>query len=461
MATSEYYESYKARVSHMGKNPQEKAFKSGILEFRRNLRYNEHTVRGLRKNGYRFDGVILTDKQDENRVSQILLVDLETEIGVGNLIQWNDDYWLIYKKTISSYQPYNKFYMVQCNYLLKWVDLDGMLQQSWCHIVGNKDSKIKDNFRSWNSLITPQPNKFLEIMMPYRDIAKSTDVLVNGEGWTLVEYDKSSVPEIIYMSFTEGKVNDWRDVVKGATELEDNIANYDRQHKWKIEGPAKVEFNNIGDIVQLDYQIYCQDMGMNEQDRQSNTVSLVNIDPKNIQFKLSKGLKFNSEGQIVVTEVTDEPQGFTRNVIISYPKSNIAIIPENSTSMIQEVVQNITKNYAKIVGNDYIRVSTTEEYIIDSNYLTDSNDINIEIYNNNKQGNKVRYIKNITPPKFSTDDYKWHFFVQANDKNWLTNDIDYLKEDQRLAIRIYNGPITSRNLLDDKNIKIVALWQVV
>lgn len=68
---------------------------------------------------------------------------------------------------------------------------------------------------------------------------------------------------------------------------------------------------------------------MNEQDRQSNTVSLVNIDPKNIQFKLSKGLKFNSEGQIVVTEVTDEPEGFTRNVIISYPKSNIAIIPEN------------------------------------------------------------------------------------------------------------------------------------
>lgn len=115
---SGYYESYKARVGHLGTNPQEKAFNSGILEFHRYLKYNEHTVRGLRKDNYQFEGVILTDKQDENRVSQILLTCLETRIQVGDLIQWNDDNWILYKKTESSYQPYQKFYMVKCNYLI-------------------------------------------------------------------------------------------------------------------------------------------------------------------------------------------------------------------------------------------------------------------------------------------------------------------------------------------------------
>lgn len=54
----------------------------------------------------RFDGVILTDKEDDNRVSQILTVELDVSIKVGDLIMWNDDRWLIYRSTTSSYQPY-------------------------------------------------------------------------------------------------------------------------------------------------------------------------------------------------------------------------------------------------------------------------------------------------------------------------------------------------------------------
>lgn len=66
-----YLDVYKERVSSMGTNPQERAFNSGILEFRRYLKYNQHTVRGLKKKDSidLFDGVILTDREDENRVS--------------------------------------------------------------------------------------------------------------------------------------------------------------------------------------------------------------------------------------------------------------------------------------------------------------------------------------------------------------------------------------------------------
>lgn len=66
-----YFDVYKSRASYLGKTPQDRAFNSGILEFRRYLKYNSHTKYGLIKeaDGSLFDGVILTDKEDENRVS--------------------------------------------------------------------------------------------------------------------------------------------------------------------------------------------------------------------------------------------------------------------------------------------------------------------------------------------------------------------------------------------------------
>lgn len=145
---SNYIESYKARVSHLGNNPQTRAFNSGQLEFKRYLKYNEHTIRNLQTDTIKFDGVILTNKEDENKVTQILLTELSIPICVGNIIYWNNDPWIIYRNTVSSYQPYNKFYIVKCNYEVKWVNADGSLDSSWAHIVGGLDSKIKDNFRT-------------------------------------------------------------------------------------------------------------------------------------------------------------------------------------------------------------------------------------------------------------------------------------------------------------------------
>lgn len=66
-----YLDVYKMRAYHLGDTPQERAFNSGILEFRRYLKYNSHTQRNLllEDNNQYFDGVILTDKEDDNRVS--------------------------------------------------------------------------------------------------------------------------------------------------------------------------------------------------------------------------------------------------------------------------------------------------------------------------------------------------------------------------------------------------------
>lgn len=232
-----YIDVYKSRISHLGTTYQEHAYKSGILEFRRYLKYNQHTEHNLTINNSneQFSGVILTDKEDENRVSQILLTkvieDGGPELKQGDLIWWGEDKqpWLLYRSTTSSYQPHQKFYMVRCNYEVNWLDKDGMLNSSWIYLLGSKDSKIKDNFRTWHSVITPQPNKYINIMMPHQLMDLGTEIMVLDEVWTLVDYDQNSVPGIIYMSFTETNFNEQRD------SLEDKLANADMLATWTID----------------------------------------------------------------------------------------------------------------------------------------------------------------------------------------------------------------------------------
>ena len=247
-----YLETYKKRISHLGSSPQERAFNSGILEFRRYLKYNQHVVSNLnthRNNDTKFRGAILTDREDENRVSQILLVELDVDIEPGDLVQWGEGApWLVYRSTTSSYQPYQKFHMVRCNYEMRWVDEEGRVQESWIYLLGHKDSKVKDNFRTWNNLITPQPNKYIEIILPHTKIKQGTEIMIIDEVWYLVDYDQNSVPGIIYMSFTETNLNAQRD------SLEEKLANVDTVAVWELD-VAETRSVMAGELFEINYSV--------------------------------------------------------------------------------------------------------------------------------------------------------------------------------------------------------------
>ena len=80
--------------------------------------------------------------------------------------------------------------MVKCNYYINCIDKNsGALKGSWVYLLGSKDSKIQDNFRTWNEMITPQPNKHINIIMPHQLMANGTEIIILDEVWYLVDYD--------------------------------------------------------------------------------------------------------------------------------------------------------------------------------------------------------------------------------------------------------------------------------
>ena len=83
--------------------------------------------------------------------------------------------------------------------------------------------------------------------MPKQSIPKGTEIIIGDENWYLVDYDIVSVPEIIFMSFTEGKYNELRD------DLNDQLANADKLNKWEIKIAPEANVSQ-GEIIQ---PIFC------------------------------------------------------------------------------------------------------------------------------------------------------------------------------------------------------------
>ena len=244
-----YLDVYFSRINHLGETTAERIRNGGIRSFEKWLNESPHTMRNLSvERGIYFDGIILTSKDKEYEKIMFLEVANDIPLLIGDIMNWTLDdgtieKWILIQEEKKVNGTFRSFWIIRCNYLMKWIDAQGHLQQSWAYFVSSLDSKIKGNFRTWNSLITPQPNKYAEILMPRYPIDRATNFIVEKESWTVVEYDHTSVPGVIYLSLTEGKVNPFYD------DLENNIADKDKLANYQLDMPELTQIFHLGDHI--------------------------------------------------------------------------------------------------------------------------------------------------------------------------------------------------------------------
>ena len=247
-----YLDVYFSRVNHFGTTTAERIKNSGIVAFEKWLAQSPFTVTDLSvERGFYFSGIIETSKDREEKKLMYLYVANDIPIKVGDILTWKQDNgtiekWILLQQIHKVHGTYQTFQIIKCNYELKWIDAEGYLRKSWAYAVSSTDDKVKGNFRMWHSLISPQPNKFAEIIMP-RPVLEGTDkdelmrgitFIIENEGWLVIECDWTSVEGIIYMSLTESKVNyqyDDRDI---------DVADTDR---WKF--PTLQPLYTVGDKI--------------------------------------------------------------------------------------------------------------------------------------------------------------------------------------------------------------------
>lgn len=244
-----YRDVYFSRVNHLGETTAERIKNAGIRSFEKWMAESPFTVHNLSvERGLYFSGIIETNKDKEYEKIMFLRVANDIPIKVGDIMTWeiedgSVEKWILAQKVKKVNGTYQTFWIIRCNYLLKWIDALGHLNQSWAYVVSSVDSKIKGNYRTWNSLITPQPNKYAEILMPRYPIDRSTNFIIEEESWQVVEYDHTSVPGTIYLSLTENKINLIYD------DVENNIADIDKLAKYTLQLPEEKQIFSIGSTI--------------------------------------------------------------------------------------------------------------------------------------------------------------------------------------------------------------------
>lgn len=401
-----YRDVYFSRVNHLGTTTAERIRNAGVRSFEKWMAESPHTVRDLSvERGIYFDGIILTSKDKEYEKIMFLNVSNDTNILIGDIMNWivddgSTEKWIVVQEEKKVNGTYKTFWIIRCNYLIKWIDIKGHLQQSWCYFVSSLDSKIKGNYRTWHNLITPQPNKYAEILMPCREIERSTNFIVEDESWTVIEYDHTSVPGTVYLSLTENKINRIYD------DTVNNIADTDERAIYSIAKPAEIQHFTVGDII----------IGENN--------NLVYTIMKNgIPFTPQKINYISRDKQVVDfvdTTLTALKKGET-TIVIELPEWD-DIEPQNILE-VPIIIDDATSTFSFYIdGPDAIHLDDSVEYTlksIDGSALRAST---INISN-----------PSLAKCKFSTDSEK--YVIQSNAKNELgtfnftatviQNDIEY------------------------------------
>lgn len=250
--TNDYYKVFQERCKNHGKSFKSLVQSQAALDFQRFLVSSPNAI-----------DVTVNDEEEKIRVATILnkekndtdvrrffLANKEDGLKIGDFIYWDNTVWILLKKEKDTIDAYDKFEGLECRHNIKWIDKFGVLQSTPCYLVAQTDEKVKANFRTWNNMITPQPNKYLEIITSRKNIELSQRFLIDETAWSVVETDYISVKGIIYLSLTEDKKDLYED------DINNDIADIVDLNKFQLKLEETEITLGIDETYQLSGKTY-------------------------------------------------------------------------------------------------------------------------------------------------------------------------------------------------------------
>ena len=123
------WDMYEARINAIGPTRREatlnREYRFLTTKLPSNLSYQTVSIDSVSQNV----AIINTDNLDEKFIFSMP----GENITHGGLVEWEDNYWLVTERDAAD-EVYTRAKMIQCNYLLRWVDSDAVIHEQWCII---------------------------------------------------------------------------------------------------------------------------------------------------------------------------------------------------------------------------------------------------------------------------------------------------------------------------------------
>ena len=381
--TNDYYLVFQERSGNHGKTFKEVVQKQARHDFKYFLQSSPNAIKVTinSKEGKETKVATILNKENETLVKRYFLCDIADQIDIGDFLYWGDSIWLMFRKERDTIEAYDKFEGIECRHKIQWVDSYGVLQNTPCYLVAQKDDQIKSNFRTWNNMITPQPNKYLEIITCRNNIQLGQKFLIDETAWYVVESDYISIKNILYLSLTEDKKDIYVD------DIADNIANIVDLNKFEM----RIKDKEISLDIDKEYKI-AGEVYLNGNKYSDKIIIEVIEGADLITINDNFTLTALSEGRVVLRICMEENNEIYQEMIINIVKNapqNISyqLIGDESikwgrTKVIQAV--KVVDGVSAAIAASF-KVVDKEELL--SSYEINSSSVTITADTKNKVGN--------------------------------------------------------------------------
>lgn len=381
--TNDYYLVFQERSGNHGKTFKEMVQKQARHDFKYFLQSSPNAIKVTinSKEGKETKVATILNKENETLVKRYFLCDVADQINIGDFLYWGDSIWLMFRKERDTIEAYDKFEGIECRHKIQWVDSYGVLQNTPCYLVAQKDDQIKSNFRTWNNMITPQPNKYLEIITCRNNIQLGQKFLIDETAWYVVESDYISIKNILYLSLTEDKKDIYVD------DVADNIANIVDLNKFEM----RIKDKEISLDIDKEYKI-AGEVYLNGNKYSDKIIVEVIEGADLITINDNFTLTALSEGRVVLRICMEENNEIYQEMIINIVKNapqNISyqLIGDESikwgrTKVIQAV--KVVDGVSTAIAASF-KVADKEELL--SSYEINSSSVTITADTKNKVGN--------------------------------------------------------------------------
>ena len=381
--TNDYYLVFQERSGNHGKTFKEVVQKQARHDFKYFLQSSPNAIKVTinSKEGKETKVATILNKENETLVKRYFLCDIADQIDIGDFLYWGDSIWLMFRKERDTIEAYDKFEGIECRHKIQWVDSYGVLQNTPCYLVAQKDDQIKSNFRTWNNMITPQPNKYLEIITCRNNIQLGQKFLIDETAWYVVESDYISIKNILYLSLTEDKKDIYVD------DIADNIANIVDVNKFEM----RIKDKEISLDIDKEYKI-AGEVYLNGNKYSDKIIVEVIEGADLITINDNFTLTALSEGRVVLRICMEENNEIYQEMIINIVKNapqNISyqLIGDESikwgrTKVIQAV--KVVDGVSAAIAASF-KVVDKEELL--SSYEINSSSVTITADTKNKVGN--------------------------------------------------------------------------
>ena len=341
---------YRARVLARGTSVKNRIENSLELDFEDILKRTPDRIQFLYLNAA-YDGVLVQPSNTQNEKKIIFsLMGRKTEIlPTGAVITIYDDtfqkdrYWIVLNAETKSYYGYIKYKVLQLDYILKFVDDNGEIQETPAYVVGSQESELNDYFKIVFSSLVQLPDKTLMMVIPEnKKLNSNSKIMIGDEVWRYIDSDKISIPGVYYSTFYKTQ----RDLISDS--IEEEIADIDKINNTKF-------ISNYGDLDDI----------------------FIGLNIKNLQFELKREGKIIPSSIEIVAQAGDEILNVSNNIIIPQKEGITKILVKDKINNFQQEktvhVQDILENYFYIIMNDSIpeletrllRVNTDQQYSLE------------------------------------------------------------------------------------------------